>query len=259
MAMHVRKGTRSIVSAMSVAGVAAAIALTLTAAGPVARIIPVQIAAAACTKQLTFTDHVLSGAKGGRMRWITRTETATDWNVSPGGFAAEVLWVGTDGDQADGTWVEIGWTKGWELTNTYQLYSASGFLGGNVFDEDYFASPPALGTTVTFTVRDYSSVIADSYIAEATWGTQSYRGEWWDGHGGPTVDTSGGLEATCGTSRVDRTYVSLNQYQTGGGTWTNVTQGTLHDQASVGGTAWCVSPRTFRYWLNSQIDQTLCQ
>jgi hypothetical protein len=257
--MDFRERTRGIVSTMSVTGLSVVLALSATVAGPVVRIVPAQIAAAACLKQLTYSDHVLTAAKGGRMRWINRTESASDWNVAPGGFAAEVLWVGTDGDQADTTWVEIGWTKGWELTNTYQLYNAHGMLGGDIFDEDAWQAPPPLGTTVTFTVRDYSSVIAHSYIAEATWGGSTYRGEWWTGHDGPTVDTSGGLEATCGTSRVDRTYVSLNQYQSNAGTWTNVTQGTLHDLASVGGTAWCVSPRTFRYWLNSQIDQTLCQ
>jgi hypothetical protein len=84
----------------------------------------------------------------------------------------------------------------------------------------------------------------------------------WSGHATPTVDFSGGLEATCNDSRVDRTYVSVSQFlRSSDAAWVNVNNGTLHDQAGDpdGGTAWCAQPTRFRYYLNSQIDKTLCQ
>lgn len=236
--------------------VAAAISVIPAGGGPV----PVArtALAAGCTKHLAYQDaQLLSAQKGGRERWITRTLSASDWAV--GGFASEVLWVGTDNSQADTDWVEIGMTQGWQYTNTYQLYSAHGHNGGMIYDEAALASPPALGTTVTFTVRDYSPVVANSYIAEATWGSSFYRATWWSGHHVGTVDYSGGLEATCQTSQVDRTYVSLNQFQSNSGTYVTVGVGAQHNlPGTPSGIAWCSQPVTFRYWQNSAIPTGTC-
>lgn len=67
-------------------------------------------------------------------------------------------------------------------------------------------------------------------------------------------DYASGLESTCGTSRIDNTYVSLNQFRrTDNGVWTNPTVGTKTALATPGRIDWCVQPVTFHYELNNQI------
>ena len=71
-----------------------------------------------------------------------------------------------------------------------------------------------------------------------------------------------GFETTCGqTAKVNRTYVSENQWRrTSDHVWLNGSSATNHSiNGSVGGGfAWCSYPLTFRYFLHSDLDQTIC-
>jgi hypothetical protein len=219
-------------------------------------IVNIHVALAACTKQLAYQDAVPQAtADGASETWKVRTLAATD--TAGGGFAAEVLWVGTNGQQADTQWVEVGATDGWEGQNVTVFYSAHGI--GQVFDEQMYTVPtPVVGTQYTFKVESYSS-LPNSYIAWVEWGGTHHAGIYWTGHAPNTVDFSGGLESTCDTSRIDRTYVSSTMFRNKATqAYVSINNGTLVDQSSAGGIAWCTQPTKFRYYLHSAIDQTVC-
>jgi hypothetical protein len=213
-------------------------------------------ALAGCTKHVAYQDAQIGSQQGARQRWITRALSATDW--ASGGFASEVLWVGTDDGQADKDWVEVGATKGWHGANVYRLYTAHGRSSLGIYDENDFGAAPALGTAVMFTVRNFNATVPNSYIAEVSWGASSYASMVWTGHGAGTVDFSGGLEATCHTSRIDRTHVSVNQFRSNGGTWISPSVGDLVNTGPPSAIAWCIRPISFRYWQNSGIPTNVC-
>ncbi len=218
---------------------------------------PAVVLAATCTKQLAYQDAVPQvTADGARETWTIRTLSATD--TAAGGFASEVLWVGTNGQGADSTWVEVGVTDGWEGSNVTTFYSAHGTP--STYDElDFFGYTPVVGQTWTFTVRDYTNVISGAYVAEITRGS-SYEATWWNGHSPNTSDLSGGLESTCNNSRIDKTYVSNIWYRNKATkAYALINNGSLVDQSSEGGIAWCTSPTKFRYYLHSSTGTTLCQ
>lgn len=204
--------------------------------------------AAVCTKVEAWTDHVpQSAASGAKMYWTLRTLVAGDWAAR--GFAAEVLWVGTNSQQADTTWVEVGATKGWQGLNQYDFYSANAINGGG-YAEAKFVMAPSLGSLAYF--RGYKTA-ANIYRTEVTQGstTESIA---WGGHAGDTVNYSGGLESTCQTNRVDRTYVSENSFlRKSDGLWINISNGVIGRQDPGTFLGWCVQPRTFRYFLNNAI------
>jgi hypothetical protein len=225
-----------------------AVTLGLTLLSPV----PVQ---AVCVKQLAYWDGVPQySADGGRMYWIARTLSATDW--AAGGFASEVLWVGTDNDQADTSWVEVGATHGWQGQSLYVFYTARALNGGGYAEYRFLSQTPVVGQAYTFSV--FRATTPGIYSAQIYSGSVTSTRSW-SGHNLYTVNYSGGLEATCNNSRVDRTYVSLNNFRrNSNGLWYTPSNGTLVDSATVGGIAWCTSPKWFRYYLNSQIPINVC-
>jgi hypothetical protein len=103
--------SRSVRRILSFAAVAA---LTFTVEAAV--FVPSGAMAINCSndRRLAWADyHPASAAKGAKARWKLASMNAADWDaVQYQGFAAEVLWVGTDNDQADVSWVEVGATHG---------------------------------------------------------------------------------------------------------------------------------------------------
>lgn len=193
-------------------------------------------------------------AKGAHERWAIRTLSASD--RATGGFASEVVWVGTDNQQADTRWVEVGVTHGWQGQNLFTFYTAHQSAGG--YGEHLIPGAPAPQVDFAWTFAAYWTA-SGIYRAEITQNGSVYHSYAWSTHNPSTVDYSGGLESTCGTSRVDRTYVTVNQfYRSSDLTWVSTNNGTLSDQASVGGIGWCSIPLRFRYFLNSVLNPTIC-
>lgn len=213
--------------------------------------------AAACDKQLTYSDHTpQAGSNGARMTWLARITNAPDY--ASGGFASQVLWVGTNGDQADDSWVEVGVTHGFAGANVWTFYSARAINSASYDEYRYTTMTPAVGVAYRFIGRSGTNGYWGEIQRVSTGATIS---KFWSGNATPTVNYSGGLEATCNTGRVDRTYVSVNQFRrSSDGVYVNIDNGTLTDLTTDpdAGTAWCAQPTRFRYWLNSSIDPTLC-
>lgn len=212
-------------------------------------------AAAACTEQLAYADHhPQTAADGARGRWVARLVSATDWAV--GGFASEVLWVGTDNAEADVRWVEVGITHGFAGTNVYTFYTARRNATG-YSEARWNTLFPSVGSSYLFTVTPGN---IGRYRAHITLPNGTVTFYEWSGHNPNTVDYSGGFEATCNSSRVDRVYVSSHHYRDKAtAAWRAINSGSLIDQSSDGGIAWCLNPQTYRYFLHSQRDPTLCQ
>jgi hypothetical protein len=207
-------------------------------------------ASAACVKtveKVVNTPHI--AAKGARMVWKGRTLVATDTGAQ--GFAAQVLWVGTNGISHSQVWVEVGATDGWQGQNITTFYTASSDSTGARSEARISAFPVQLGTTYTFTIEP--SATAGFYSAKVSNGSLT-SSSGWNNHSPGVRDYAGGLESTCGTSRIDNTYISANQFRrTDNGVWTNPTVGTKTNTGLPGTVDWCVQPRTFHYALNNQI------
>jgi hypothetical protein len=133
--------------------------------------------------------------------------------------------------------------------NLFAFYTAHQSAAG--YSEAKFATTPTDGIEGNFKV--YRSPTAGFYRAEITYlGNTNYIA--WSGHNPNTVDYSGGLEATCNTSRIDRTYINTNKYRDkNSGVYTTINNGVKVDLASDGTIDWCAQPVTFRYRLHSSL------
>ncbi len=173
------------------------------------------------------------------------------------GFAAEVLWVGTDNAAADWHWVEVGVTDGFDGQDVYVFYTAHGRSGGIVYDERMYTSQtPAIGTQYTFSV--YETVTGTSYNATIK-GPSVTSTLGWGNHARPTVEWSGGLEALCLGDRVDKVYITVSQYRRNSdNVWVNASNGYMTRDNGNGGIEWCLHYTKFRYWLNSVLDPRFC-
>lgn len=224
--------------------IASAIALLSTSGHAILAPLPVF---ATCAKEEAGDDAGTSvNADGARMTWVARALTGSDWSL--GGFAAQVLWVGTNNSSPSVRWVEAGITQGWEGSNILTLYTAHGDTIAGTYAEHRWSTPSvSLGSSYTF---------AGFYNA-----TNQYRttvnppngNSWdWSGHTSGTGEWAGGSESTCGPpSKVSKTYVSLNQYRRASDhVYVTTSVGSLFDLSPNGGSAWCSSPVTFRYWMN---------
>jgi hypothetical protein len=209
---------------------------------------PPSVLAACATEEAGADAGTSVNADGAKMAWKARALTATD--TGAGGFTAQVMWVGTNNTEETLRWVEAGITKGWQGQNIYTAYTAHGDLikSPPVYAEHRWSSPTiTLGNTYTF---------AGFYNTTNTYRTtvNAPSNSWdWSGHTSGTSSWSGGSESTCGsTGVVTNTYVSVNQYRRASDhVYVNTSAGSLFDLSPNGGSAWCVAPRTFRYWLNN--------
>jgi hypothetical protein len=227
-----------------IAGVAAAALLGTYIPGG---LLQPQLALAACSKEEAGVRAGTSvDANGAKMAWTARALTATDW--AGGGFAAQVLWVGTNNSSASTRWVEAGITQGWQGSNILTHYTAHGDTIAGIYSEHRWTTPTVtLGSTYTF-AGFYNTTNTYRTTVNAPGGNS-----WdWSGHTSGTGEWAGGSESTCGPpSKVSKTYVSLNQYRrTSDHVYVNAAAGSLFDYSPNGGSAWCTSPRTFRYWMN---------
>jgi hypothetical protein len=184
---------------------------------------------------------------GAKMAWKARSMTASDW--ADNGFAAETLWVYTDGRTDGLKWVEAGVTQGWNFSNILTFYTAHGDYTNNqqIYSEQRWSTPSvSLGTSYTF--AGYSS-ISDAYRTTINDGANSWV--WFDYYA-PTKEFTGGSESTCGPpSQITKTYVGYNDMRRqSDGAWILATGGQLFDQSANGGSAWCTGTIFFRYWLN---------
>jgi hypothetical protein len=212
--------------------------------------------AGGCNEQKGWVEHFpQQAAFGARMRWKGRVTHASDWAV--GGFASQVLLVGTDANPDDQVWVEIGLTHGFQGLNDWTFYTAHKALGGVFAERRITAKDPASGVNYRWSGR----LIGSTYwltIEKLVAPTYEYSTSW-NGHASPTVMYSGGFEATCNeTSRVDRTYISQNQFYRVDSQWIDVDNGERVLNPGAGSVEWCQQPRLFRYFLHSNIDETLC-
>lgn len=243
---------------------AAIVAIAALLATPVLPGTGTTVLAEACngTNNLAYTDHFPSFvADGGRMTWRARNLFANDW--LPGGFAAQVLWVGTNDVHSapSFTWVEVGLTHGWQGQNLYTGYSAHGINGS--YDEFKMGlAGLTIGSQWRFTVEQSG---ANSYTAKI----YNFAGTTWsklyNGHTLGTVSISGGLESFCGNqnNRIDRTNVTnVFLRRDSDGAYIGSTNGAFGTVGAVndpdGGIAWCNQPWAFRYWMNSQIATNIC-
>jgi hypothetical protein len=214
--------------------------------------------AAACVKNWAVANyHNPDNSDGGRMTWKVQTLSATDWAAR--GFAAQVLWAGTNNVDELVRWVEVGVTKGWQGQTLFTNYSAHGNLATEEYGEARItAVTPVVGNTDNFLVNQQSTVYGLAYV-----GSVDGHGLIWTTHSGYSKDYQGGLEATCNNSRVDRVYVQSSQRHRSAGVWISPSAGTLmrftqpEGQPVTGTVAWCGLPK-FRYAMNSSIDPNLC-
>jgi hypothetical protein len=97
------------------------------------------------SKQLAYQDaSPQQAATGARLKWKARRLFAQDWAVR--GFAAEVLWVGTDNKQADDAWVEVGVSHGFGGADVFRFYTAHMTDAGNYEERTYATIFPQIGT-----------------------------------------------------------------------------------------------------------------
>ncbi len=204
--------------------------------------------AVVCFKEWTGNDASTSAfSDGGKMAWRARSMSATD--TGSGGFSAQVLWVGTNNSSDTLRWVEAGITQGWQGANILTAYTAHGdySVTPHIYAEHRWTSPSITpGDLYTF---------AGFYNTTNTYRTtiNTNANSWdWSGHTSGTNSWSGGSESTCGpTGVVSNTYVSVNQYRRSTDhVYVNAAVGSLFTDVD-GGSAWCSSPVTFRYWLNN--------
>jgi hypothetical protein len=192
------------------------------------------------------------------MRWRIRTLASTDWSL--GGFAAEVMWTGTDNrvPNSSGAWVEVGVTHGFGGQSLFRYYTARQTTAGpgSYLEAAFTTKFPSVGNQVTFSVYSSAGGIYNASVTDtAETATRS-----WTGHQPFTIEYSGGLEVTCtNTARVDRTFVDVNQFRRASDlVWVDINSGSLVDQDANGGIAWCTQPRTFRYYHRSATDPSQC-
>jgi hypothetical protein len=228
------------------------------------------VAAAACNGYknwaVTRTSLPVLAGDGARMAWKPRALVAND--TATDGFAAQVLWAGTNGEPVHGDtirWVEVGTTDGWKGSNVTTFYSAHGAVVNGVrtmYDEYRFTGlTPSATVDTTFTVVSATPSVGFYGKVTANGTTLS---KYWTGHSGKTVQYQAGLEVTCSTSRVDRVYVSSSQYRHAPtGAYVTSPSGILDRFTDPpggplsGAVAWCTSPK-FRYSMNSAIDPAPC-
>lgn len=230
-----------------------AIAVAILAIGAAA---PAKVQAVECTEAVEWTDHVpQQTADGARMWWRYRRLEADDWNAWYEGFASQVLWVGTNGQQADDVFVEVGITHGYKGQNIRTAYSAHRSSSGT-YVEARFNFSLILDKNYRFTVEPSS--LPDRYNAKIWDGSSTYT-LGWNGHTAPVVNYSGGPEATCHTSQINRTYVSVNNYRRlSDGSFLQINNGTLVTFPLGASLFWCDQPVTFRYYLNPSNSPNDC-
>lgn len=108
---------------------------------------------------------------------------ADDW--ASGGFAAQVMWVGTDDRQADDAWVEVGFTHGWQGSNV-TTFSTARRKTDNTYTEWRFTG---MDTSVNrlWTFSAYYVATSSYYAVIADGITTNYKV--WSGHGRDTAET----------------------------------------------------------------------
>jgi hypothetical protein len=208
----------------------------------------IEVALAACSRETAWADfHPTVTADGAKMSWKARAMSATD--TASGGFAAQVLWVGTDSRESDDFWVEAGVTQGWAGQNILTFYTAQGTGGGTVYTEHRWSNALTLGTNYTFagfynTTNTYRTTVAGPSGSINAWD--------WGGHNPNTTDFSAGYESTCGaTAKVSKTYVGSNfARRKSDHSYVLATGGSLPGGTAHGNVVWCTNGIYFRYWLN---------
>jgi hypothetical protein len=228
------------------AALGAALAIMLSSV-PIGPLTPAVARAAACPKVwATDVANAQTTADGGAATWRLRTLSATDWATN--GFAAQVLWVGTDSTAFGlGKWVEVGVTKGWAGQNLYTYYTANGnHVTGEYHESRITTITPTVNTTHTF-----RSVYLGS---PSLWAAQIDSTSVSVSPFGPSTKwVEAGLESTCNQSRVDNTYVSAFQYRASSDhTYKNFNNGDLLENTQAPAkVAWCTTNVRFHYALNT--------
>jgi hypothetical protein len=203
---------------------------------------------AGCGDQLVWTDHVPQvAADGATMEW--KAKTLVSYDTAGDGLAAQVLWVGTDAEQADTIWVEAGITKGWQGSNNFRFYTAHGNAFSGVYSESLYsgAPVPVVGTSYRFKAYWVDFPGTDSYRTQLDASGSSYYKDWF-GHNPNTVNYSGGYEArsidavpprAC-EARIDATYVFANKFRRkSDGVFIYIDNGTRVNLSPQGRIYWC--------------------
>lgn len=208
----------------------------------------------ACTKAVQYTDHTpQQSADGARMSWVYRTLNATD--IPKLGYASQVMWVGTNGSDASSFFVEVGITHGWQGQNLRTAYTAHWPVGGG-YQEARFNFGLVLNATYQFTVQP--STLIGRYNSVISYGGSTWT-LGWNSHNPPVVNYSGGPEAKCNTSQINRTYVSVNRYRRASdGAFVTINNGTKTNFSNGAHLLWCSQPVTFRYYLNPSNSPNDC-
>ncbi|MFY9580444.1 MAG: hypothetical protein WAQ33_14105 [Gaiellaceae bacterium] len=209
----------------------------------------------ACSRSQRI-DHVVgfaSTADSAKASWVLRQLGATDW--ASGGHTNQTIWVGTDNSPVTFTWVEIGATQGFHSQNVYTYYTADAIRYPYAYHDLRITSQtPSYGVTHTF-IGTASFPAAGFFMLIDN--NQFYE---WYGHSQPVPEYAVGFETTCGESaQVNRTFVSnLYTRRYSDYAWIQSDHGSLESAGSAGYIAWCSQPYSFRHWLNTTIDSSIC-
>ena len=218
-----------------------------------------------CPDQLVGAEHVpQQTADGANLEWKARTLVSLDW--ANDGFAAQVLWVGTDSQSVSDKWVEAGITHGWQGGNYYRFYTAHGDFANDIYDESLFASAPipTIGNSYRFKGYSVTSPGTPLYRTQIDVDGTSYYYTW-AGHSTNTVHYVGGYEArnVGGThaceARIDATYAFASKFRRkSDSVFVYINNGVRYDGSAQGQIYWCSQPTTLRYWMHSQISNLVC-
>ncbi len=127
-----------------------------------------------------------SAAKGAKALWTVKAMHADDWD-EPGtpGWASEVLWVGTNDEYPEFSWVEVGALHGWQGQNIYAYYTAHELHGDhNTYVEFKFSKAAATGQSVYAKAYQTATNIYRAEIV-VNGSTESVT---WSGHSPNTVE-----------------------------------------------------------------------
>jgi hypothetical protein len=109
--------------------------------------------------------------EGTECKMLVRDGTCSDW--AAGGFIAQVLWEGTDNYANGQSWVELGYTRGWELQNILTFYWADQRPGSYYYEHQITSVTPHVGARYTLAIEYRGSNSWHVFINNSDKGTSS--------------------------------------------------------------------------------------
>ncbi|MHB1421297.1 MAG: hypothetical protein ACYCX4_17245 [Bacillota bacterium] len=147
---------------------------------------------------------------GGYSQWVNPS-LYTTYDYASGGFTGQVLWVSTQDNDPGYTWVEVGYTQGWQGQNITTLYWAEA-TPSYAEHKITSISVGSVGALHRYQIQYTSYNTWTAYVDYTSVGTSSQA------PGSTTVDTGG--EITNSYNNLTTTYPEYMQYlDSGTSTW----------------------------------------